>query len=212
MSRVDTTHRARGGLVENGVMKARFVGLLAGLAALAAGPAGAQDPGFFAFADVGKADAERFVGEVDVIDGDDFSWDLGVGYSFSRFVALQFAYHDFGDVEAIAGCPPDLLCIADDGTPIQASSPDTVKVEGLSLAIVGNYPLPNLPIGLFAKIGAIDWDSDWEGNTFLDESGTDLILGAGVSWAPSERVTLKLAYEEADIEIKSVTLGAAFRF
>ena len=35
---------------------------------------------------------------VSVIDGDDFSWDLGLGYSFGRYVALQFAYHDFGDI------------------------------------------------------------------------------------------------------------------
>ena len=193
-------------------MKTRFGVLFAALAVSAVAPAAAQESGWFAFVDLGKADAERFVGEVDVIDGDDVSWDIGLGYAFSPYLALQFAYHDFGDLDAIAGCPPELLCIADDGTPIQASSPDTAKVDGLSLVLVGNYPLPNLPFGLFAKAGAVDWDSDWTGNTFLDESGTDLLLGAGVSWAPSDRVTMKLAYEYADIEVRSVTLGAAFRF
>jgi opacity protein-like surface antigen len=72
--------------------------------------------------------------------------------------------------------------------------------------------LGELPIGLFAKVGAVAWDSDWRSNEILNESDTDLMLGGGVDWMPSDRLSVRLAYQDIDMDIRSVTLGAAFHF
>jgi DNA repair ATPase RecN len=65
---------------------------------------------------------------------------------------------------------------------------------------------------VFAKVGAVAWDSDWRSNEILNESDTDLMLGGGVDWMPSDRLSVRLAYQDIDMDIRSVTLGAAFHF
>jgi OOP family OmpA-OmpF porin len=193
-------------------MKARHCVLLAAQLGLLAGPALAQDSGFYAFVDIGRADVERPVGDIDAIKGDDVTFDIGGGYSFGRYLSLQAAYHDFGEISGTVGCPPDLLCVADDGVTLVDESPDKISIDGYSIQVIGKYPLGELPIGLFAKVGAVAWDSDWRSNEILNESDTDLMLGGGVDWMPSDRLSVRLAYQDIDMDIRSVTLGAAFHF
>lgn len=185
---------------------------LAGLATLSAMPAMAQDSGFYAFVNVGQADAERVVGAVNVIDGDDVTYDLGAGYTFGRYLSVQAAYHDFGEMNAIAGCPPEVLCIADDGTTIIAFSPDEASIDGVSLQLIGRYPLQSVPVDFFAKVGTIAWDSDWRHAPGVNESETDFMFGGGASWRAIDRVSVQLQYEKVNLDMESFTVGATFHF
>jgi opacity protein-like surface antigen len=191
----------------------RKTAILASAAALGlAGNVAAEEPGFYAFAGLGSAKSERALNAVERFDGDDFSYQLGLGFSINRYFAVQAAYHDFGKVDAIAGCPPELLCIADPGTGIVPSSPDTVNLDGVSVQIVGTMPLNTVPLQLFGKLGAMAWDSNWRQNSRLDESHTDLLYGVGVNWAPTDRWGMHLEYQKLDLDVRSFTLGTTFRF
>jgi hypothetical protein len=46
----------------------------------------------------------------------------------------------------------------------------------------------------------------------LDDSGEDLIYGAGLQWYVSDRWSLQVFYEHVDLDIESAKLGAEFRF
>jgi opacity protein-like surface antigen len=172
----------------------------------------AADSGFYASVGVGRAHSERSVSSFESFDGDDFSYELGVGYRFGRHLAIQAAWHDFGGVGAIINCPPELLCIADPGTNVVPTVLDEASVDGLSLQLVGTLPLAELPVELFAKAGAMRWDSDWRHNPGLNESGTDFMYGLGVNWNAGDRWSLQLAYQDVDLDVRSFNLGASFRF
>lgn len=176
------------------------------------GDASGAESGFYAFAGLGSAQSERALNGFEGFDGDDFSYDLGFGFSINRYFAVQAGYHDFGEVDAIAGCPPELLCIAGPGTDFVAFSPDTVNLDGISLQFVGTMPLDTVPIEFFGKLGAMAWDSDWRQNAHLDESETDLMYGIGVSWAPADRWAMRLEYQKIELDVESFILGATFRF
>ena len=181
-------------------------------AAFGAGATRAAENGFFAYVDVGRAEVERVIGDFDRVDGNDFSWNAGFGYAFGRYASVRLGYQDFGDLDATLGCPPDVLCIAEPGGGLVASSPTSVHIDAVSLQLIGHYPLQSIPVGLFAKIGASAWNSDWRGDSRLNESETDLLFGAGVDWRTGDRLRLQLAYEETARDIRAITLGTSFAF
>jgi len=170
------------------------------------------DSGFYASVGVGRAQSERSISSFEKFDGDDFTYEMGFGYHFGRYFGVQLAYHDFGEVEAIIGCPPELLCIADPVTGLVPTVSDEAAVDGASLQLLGTVPLAELPIELFGKVGAVRWDSDWRHNPRLDESGTDFMYGLGINWRAADRWSLQVAYQDVELDVRSFILGANFRF
>ncbi len=83
-----------------------------------------------------------------ILDGDDNSLALGIGFRFGKYMAFQAEWHDLGKVPG-AGlpCPVDSLCI---GIP--------VPLEADSSAVSVSF-LPHLPLGkwffLYGKLGFI---------------------------------------------------------
>lgn len=158
---------------------------------------------FFVFANVGNADANFRPTINDVIDDSDRSFELGVGYAFNPYLALQGSYQDFGEPTGFAGCPPEVLCI-------QAFSPEPVQIDGWSASLAATLPVGDA-FGVYANLGFIAWDASARSPS-LNDSGQDVIYGAGVNWNVSERWGLRLSYEWADIDIDSAKFGALFRF
>lgn len=139
----------------------------------------------------------------DVIADEDTSYELGIGYAFNRILSLQGSYHNFGKPTGFAGCPPEVLCIL-------AFSPEAVKVDGWAAAVAATWPLgQNLDV--FGKLGVIAWDTSAVSPS-LNDSGADLLYGAGATWYVSERWGLQLAYEEADLDIRTGKFGLVYRF
>lgn len=173
-------------------------------AALAASAAQAQpSSNFYAVASVGYSDTSFRPTVNDVIDDDDQSFEVGIGYAFNRYLSVQGSYHDFGEPTGFANCPPGVLCIT-------VTTPEPVEVDGWSASVIGHLPLGER-LSLFGKAGILSWDTSASSSS-LDDSGEDLLVGAGVSWQLTDRWGVELAYERVDLDIDSGKLGVAFRF
>jgi hypothetical protein len=138
----------------------------AGLLPLAAS-AGTQS-GFYLGAGLGQAsvgdiDADA-LGEVS-FDGDDTGWKIFGGYNFGLFplidLAIEAGYVDFGNPDDNVG-----------GTRVE------VDAHGLDIfgLVGGNIG----PVGVFAKVGLVNWDADLsaDGESASDD-GTDPAYGIG---------------------------------
>jgi hypothetical protein len=174
------------------------------LLAAPAGAAGHEDH-YFAFLNVGDSDTS-FRTPVDVVGNDDTSFELGFGYAFNRYLSVQGSYHDFGSpTGVVAECPPEVLCVAPN---IIGGFVEDVSFDGWSAALRGTVPI-NENLALFGTLGAITWDASAR---HLNDSGTDLIYGAGVIWNFAERWGVQFSYEKVDLDIETGKLGILYRF
>jgi len=153
----------------------------------------------------GQADTDARLSEVDEINGDDTAYELGLGYAFSPYLSVEGSYHDFGEPYGYAGCPRDLLCVA-----IVPYVRENVSLDGWSAALRGNIPLTD-HLSLFGRVGLLAWDSSAL-NPGLNDSGTDLLYGAGIAADLNDRFGLQLSYERVDLDIDSLKLGVMMRF
>ena len=189
------------------------------LVALAAGPALAQsdndrrsdlDNPQGAYIGAGVGDFSAAVDEIDAIDdvddvGIDFSdgdnaMKLFGGYRFNRFLAVQADYVDFGESSGA----------------VSPSVSGTSDIQGIAPSVVGTLPIG--PIELFGRVGMMFYEVDLNltGGRVVDESGEDLVWGAGIGIDIAERFNVRLEYEEIDIErldeSDAVWLSAAWKF
>lgn len=154
---------------------------------------------------VGKATSEFRTSPGDAIQGDDTAFEVGVGYAFNEFFAIEASYQDFGEPDGFAGCPPDVLCIA-----IVPFAREPVSVDGWSAALRGSVPI-TASLSAFGKLGFLAWDTSAR-NQGLNTSGTDLLYAVGIASDISDRLSLQLSWEQADIDIETVKLGMRFSF
>jgi hypothetical protein len=158
----------------------------------------------------GVGDFSAAVDEIDAIDdvddvGIDFSdgdnaTKLFGGYRINRFFAVQADYVDFGESSGA----------------VSPSVRGTSDVQGLAPSVVGTLPIG--PIELFGRVGMMFYEVDLNltGGRVVDESGEDLVWGAGIGIDIAERFNVRLEYEEIDIErldeSDAVWLSAAWKF
>lgn len=165
-------------------------------------PAEAAPP-FHAFANVGNADADFRPGVNDAVNDDDQSYELGVGTALGQHLLVQLSYQDFGSPTAYAGCPPEVDCSL-------VSTAEPVDIDGWSAAVVGKLPLGR-GFSLFGKAGVTAWDASAASAT-LNDSGTDLLYGAGAWWSATEQWSVVVQYEEVNLDIRSVKAGIVLEF
>ena len=161
------------------------------------------------------------------IDEREQSFDAGVGYAFGPHFAIQGAYHDFGQVTGFVVCPPEGCVVPPGECPPGAECfafmrpvPVRADISGWSARLTGALPL-GPRFAAFASVGVIDWSSSAGAIVTLpggrrvddlDDSGKDLIYGAGLQWHLADRWSLQVFYEHVDLDIESSKLGATFRF
>jgi hypothetical protein len=169
---------------------------------LAATPAIADETsGLYVGAGLGDFSSEiDDIGDVDIdFDEDSDATKLFAGWRFNRFLAVQLDYIDFGDSSAAL----ELLDIESD-------------VKGLAPSVVGALPLG--PVELFAKAGVLFYDLEvtTNGSELFDESGQDIVYGAGVGITVLERLALRAEYEIIDIsefdDAEAIWITASWRF
>ena len=160
---------------------------------------------------IGVGDFSSAVDEINNLDdvddvGIDFSdsdnaTKLFGGWRANRFVALQADYVDFGESS---------------GAVATSVTPGTSDVQGLAPSVVGTLPLG--PIELFGRVGLMFYEIDLNltGGRVIDESGEDLVWGAGAGIDLGERFNLRLEYEKIDIEeldeADALWLNVAWKF
>jgi len=137
---------------------------------------------------------------IDFSDGDNAT-KLFAGWKFNQFFAVQGDFVDFGESSGA----------------VSPSVRGTSDVQGLSTSVVGTLPLG--PIELFARVGMMFYDVDLNltGGRVIDESGEDLVWGAGLGFdVLDDRLNLRLEYEQIDIpqldEADALWLTAAWKF
>lgn len=173
--------------------------------ALTAGPAFADENSGL-YLGVGLGDFSSEIDDIEDVDDVDIDFDedndaskIFGGWRLNRFVALQLDYIDFGNSSVAV----DLLDFE-------------AEAEGLAPSIVGTLPLG--PIELFARGGIVFYDLDvnLNGDSVIDESGEDVVYGAGLGLTLLQRLALRAEYEVIEInefsDAEAVWLTAAWRF
>ena len=107
------------------------------------------------------------------IDDDDTSWKAYVGYQFLPWLAIEAGYVDFGGAESEDRNIGDQTLEAD------------IDLSGINAFLVGTLPVG--PVDLFAKVGAIDFQTDadvkFAGEKESNgENDTQLAYGVGAAY------------------------------
>lgn len=166
--------------------------------------------GGYAFGMLSRADTDASLSPIDVIDGDDNGFELGLGYAFSPHVAAEFSYQDFGEPRGRAGCPPEYLCITDATGQLVPFAFEDVSLSGWAGALRLSWPL-SARVSLSGRLGLIAWEASAR-QPSLDDSGTDLFYGAGLSVDVGDDYELLLAWERVELDIDSIKVGLLTRF
>lgn len=163
------------------------------------------DEGVYLFAEYNSSQSDMDLSGLSRVDDDATGFLVGGGYSFGAHFALELAYQDFGRHDGETDCPPDIVCLI---VPAQTRA----DLHSLSLSAVARFPIGER-LSIYGRLGISSWDVGYDGlNSVFDESGEDLLIGAGVDGSLNERWSLFAEYRQVDIDIKSVGLGVRYSF
>jgi OOP family OmpA-OmpF porin len=189
------------------MIKKGFAVLSVASAMLVAGPAFAQDQGWYVGLHVGQAKAKD---ACDTIGGLGLSCDdkdtmfriLG-GYQFNKHLAVELGYNDFGSAEA------------------SGAGNASFEAKAWEATAVGSWPFtPNL--SAYGKLGMYRGDTDATGTGgSASETNTDLTYGIGVRWDFTRNLAARAEYQiykdigggnitESDVEV--ISIGAIWKF
>lgn len=179
--------------MKKGILAGLVTALTLGLAA-ASTPAAAADKGIYLGASVGESGVD--------VNSLDFSanatgYKVIAGWRFLDWLAVEGNYIDFGTGhDTVAG--------------------DDIKTnsDGLSLSAVGFLPLG--PVDLFARVGAISWNSHLSSSGIgkFGDNGTDLTYGVGAQFRILS-LSLRAEYEIFDLpgqDVDMLSIGLTYTF
>lgn len=165
----------------------RGICTLAGALALALASGAHADQreytGFYAGAAYGAVSVDG-----SAFDDDDTAPQIYAGVQFTPYLGVEAGYMDFGKARG------DIL---------------QMEADGYSLALTGRLPVSER-VALYAKVGQFWWDSDVRiRNTGLGESfsGRELTYGAGVSFALTPVLDLRISYDRLDVDLDRDEIG-----
>jgi len=161
------------------------------------------ETGFYAGGSVGQAGIEiNVVDQVQTfaIDEDDFAWKAYGGINFGLVLAdlaVEVGYVDLGGPSAT---------ILGSQVEVDTDGFDAFGVLGFDLG----------PLGVFAKVGMISWDSEASIDNFtLTEDGTDPAYGVGAKFGLAS-LDIRAEYEVFDIEdsenVSMISVGLVWSF
>lgn len=172
---------------------------------------------FYVFGDVGQGKME--------IDGDDdytlsktsTSFSLGAGYNINKFVAVEVAYRDLGEVKDRG--------VYFDGVDDYTYS-SKLSATALQASVVGKLPISD-DFNVFGRLGLASLDADYRGTaSYADgnnpapdtssESKTRALVGVGASYALTPQLALRAEYNQYakwdDTKLSALTVGAVYNF
>ena len=179
-----------------------LVPILATLMLILALPAKADSTGFF------LAGGVNYNGIDDTFDKEDFSppedletiyddssvgFNLGGGWRFNKWFALDAAYWDFGEFRSES----------------DAINGDKENLDATVLTVGGIASIPLWIFDVYARGGAAFWDL--EGDRFKDD-GTDLYYGVGAALNIFGSLDIYLEAVRFDTETDINSVGAGLRF
>jgi OOP family OmpA-OmpF porin len=153
------------------------------------------------------------------IDDNDTGWKVFGGYEFTPNWAIEAAYVDLGEITtefSATLAPDDLPQFVSDAAAIHP-----YMASGFALTGVGKFDISQTVV-VFGKIGLFNWDA--EGNVKetgsgqlvkLDDSGTNLVYGLGISYEVSPQFGIRAEWESYDVDWDKINLfsvGVEYRF
>ena len=172
-----------------------------------AGPALAQDSGWYVGATIGQSKAKDACEGLSDCDDKDTAWRILGGYQFNKNFAVELGYTDMGEVSASA-----------------AGFNASVEAAVWEVVAVGSWPFtPNF--SAYGKLGMYRGETDFTTNLpgipNESESNTDLTFGIGVRWDFTKNLGLRAEYQiyqdvgggnigEDDLDVISV--GVIWKF
>ena len=176
--------------------------LLSGLLAIGANIAMADSTGFFIAGGGNYAELDASI-EDDIDFEDDLEaffddkaagYNLGAGYRFNKWLAVDAAYWDLGEFKS------DKL-----------SSGQKIGFDTSVWTVGGIVSVPLWILDVYGRAGAAMWEVD---SRFIDDDGTDLYYGAGVALNIFGSLDVYAEYVrfDADEAIDSLGLGLRFTF
>jgi len=209
----------------------RFAGLLLALSVTASTFASDKGPylggaGGVSVVDISESDITKiavdggFASARTDIDDTDFGWKAYLGYRFNRYLALEAAYIDFGEVTF------DTVTTGPD-----AEIDSKVEADAWALDALLTFPATDW-LSLYGRVGAFYWDAHGKLAAIVggegvadrrDTKGTDSKIGVGVAFRPGGmplaiRVEAERYFDvgdeeelgQADIDFFSVGLSYGF--
>jgi OOP family OmpA-OmpF porin len=180
-------------------------------AMLVAGPALAQDRGFFIGGSIGQSDIDDEITTGLItdgsVDGKDSAFKIFGGYMFNRNFGVEGAYVNLGEVSYSGNFG---------GAPVTGGK---VELDGFNIAALGAFPI-NEQFSVFGKVGLFMWNADASDTTggaafSASDDGTDISFGVGVAYNFTRNLGVRAEWEmfktdNADATLLSV--GLAWRF
>jgi OOP family OmpA-OmpF porin len=164
-------------------------------------PATAQEAGLYVGAALGQARLTQWCDPVAGVtitacEDTDTAWKLLGGYRFSRYVAIEATYIDWGKVS---------------GTALGISA--TAEQTSLGIGVVGSLPI-NPQFSIFGKAGFLSTEQEIarSGATFKRDD-TEFHYGLGVKYAFTANWAARAEWERTDqLRVEMLSIGAEFRF
>jgi opacity protein-like surface antigen len=193
----------------------RFLFALIAASAFAISPALADDNGFYVGAGFGDASVEVDTGSgVSDFDGSDTAFKVLGGYNFNKYIGAELEYIDGGEAEDQwqKSVTPSVRTKLANGLRVK------IGFTGWNASLLGKLPFGE-QFDVFAKVGAIMWDADFEEELVVDsavvdrlratDDGTDFSWGVGGSWYFLENFGARIEYQGFEIEDADATLISA---
>jgi OOP family OmpA-OmpF porin len=170
-----------------------------------AGPAAAQDMGFYVGGAFGQVEYQDFCEGISgpgiSCDEKDTAWKILGGYQFNRNLAVELGYANLGEVSA-------------SGFGVSA----TVEATAFDLVAVGSFPVVD-KLSVYGKLGL--FRADFEGRSSvgatLDESENGFTFGIGLRYDVMRNLGVRAEwqrYNEIDGELDAdvLSIGVIWRF
>lgn len=184
-----------------------LAGFLLAFGATSVSAQGDNTDGFYVGMGLGNYSTEysdvNDIGDLDDVDlnfdEDEDAFKAFGGWRFNRILAVQVDRYEFEE----STTAQDLLNV-------------TAETRGWAPSVVGTWPLG--PVELSARAGLIFYDVEFssDNSNFLDSSGEDPVYSVGLGFTFLKRLSLKLEYEEIEIEdfdeADAAWLTASWRF
>jgi hypothetical protein len=147
-------------------------------------------------------------------DGGDTGWGIGVGYRFSRYVAAEFEYMDFGTSQIT-----EYYDLSTVGLPFPTTfQPEFIsEISGPAVSLLGSLPVGK-SFQIFVRAGALFADRKMDTPSSLGDGpitfgDTVWLAGAGVDWSFAGRWGVRAEYQRSDeVESNILSGGSAIEW
>ena len=127
-----------------------------------------------------------------IFDDKSVGYNLGAGYRFTKWLAVDAAYGDLGEFKSD-----------------ELGSGEKLGFDTSIWTVGGIVSAPLWILDIYGRAGAAMWDVD---SRFIDEDGTDLYYGAGIALNVFRSIDLYLEYVRFDADEAIDTAGMGVRW